>query len=261
MDSVCLESITRVCGTDMNLSVDTSLAVDTTISLDMNPSVWTLPDPYTNSPKIKFHDDPVVLSCVSWRIGNAGGGLWTDLEDIKDITQEDRVMGAAVRKHFLDQLVMAKLRGRRTSDWRSKLGAFLVGNHDLTKSEVGMLYRLPYFYHEDQAVANVMKLTNPITQKEKGRPYDTPWKLESVERIVQYRRANNTTQFWFRDQQGWPVMVAVNHNNSLHGLMDSLFDWGSISLAGRNGSWKPFYGEEDRYYILLKTFRLSKKDV
>ena len=261
MDSDCLENTTKAFGTDMNLSVDTSLAVDTTISLDMNPAVWALPDPYTNSPKIKFHDDPVVLSCASWRIGNAGGGLWTDLEDIKDITQEDRVMGAAVRKHFLDQLVMAKLRGRRTSDWRSKLGAFLVGNHDLTKTEVGMLYRLPYFYHEDQAVANVMKLTNPITQEQKGYPYDPPWKLESIERIVQYRRANNTTQFWFRDHLGWPVVIAVNHNNSLHGLMDSLFDWGSISLAGRNGFWKPFYGEEDRYYILLKSFRLSKKDV
>jgi hypothetical protein len=56
-------------------------------------------------------------------------------------------------------------------------------------------------------------------------------------------------------------MVAVNHKNSLHGLMDSLFDRGSMSLAGRNASWKPFYGEEDQYYILLKTFRLSKTDV
>lgn len=250
MDSDCLANTIKIFGIDMNQSVDTS------ISLDL--STFELPDPYTSSPKLKFQDDPVVLSCASWRIGNAGGGLWTDLEDIKDITEEDRMLGAAVRKHFLDQLVMAKLRGRKTSDWRAKLGAFLVGNHDLTKSEVGMLYRLPYFYHEDQAVANVMKLTKPITQEQKGRSYDPPWKLESVERIVQYRRAHNTTQFWFQDHQGWPAMVAVNHKNSLHGLMDSLFDRGSMSLAGRNASWKPFYGEEDRYYILLNTFRLSK---
>ena len=217
-----------------------------------------VPDPYTSSPKLKFHDDPVVLSCASWRIGNAGGGLWTDLDDIKNITEQDRVLGAAVRKHFLDQLVMAKLRGRKTSEWRAKLGAFLVGNHDLTKSESGMLYRLPYFYHEDQAVANVMKLTKPVTQEQKGRPSDPPWKLHSVERIVQYRRANNTTQFWFQDHLGWPVMVPVNHKNNLHGVMDSLFDRGSMSVADRNASWKPFYGAEDQYYILLNTFRLSK---
>jgi len=119
---------------------------------------------------------------------------------------------------------------------------------------------LPYFYHEDQAVATVMKLTTPITQAQKSSPYeyDAPWKLHSVERIPQYRRSNNVTQFWFRDHQNWPVMFAVNHKNSLHGVMDSLFDWGSISLSGHNAAWKPFYGEEDQYYILLETFRLSK---
>jgi hypothetical protein len=158
----------------------------------------------------------------------------------------------------MDQLVMAKLRGRPVSDWRSKLGAFLVGNHDLTKSEVGMLYRLPYFYHEDQAVANVMKLTNPAKQEQKYRAYDPPWKLHSVELVVQYRRAHNTTQFWFRDNLGSPVLIAVNHKNSLHGLVDSLFDWGSITISSRKASWKPFYGEEDQYYILLNYFRVSK---
>jgi hypothetical protein len=159
----------------------------------------------------------------------------------------------------MDQLVMAKLRDQKVSDWRAKLGAFLVGNHELIKAEVGMLYRLPYFYHEDQAVANVMKLTKPVPARLRTQsPGPLVWNLHSVERVVQYRRANDTTQFWFRDGQDCPVMVAVGHTNNLHGVMDSLFDSGSIAVAGRNASWKPFYGEQDQYYVLLKTFRLSK---
>ena len=218
-----------------------------------------LQDMYIDSPKLKFQDDPVVLSCASWRIGNAGGGLWTDLDEITEVIEEDRVLGAAVRKHFLDQLVMAKLRDQKVSDWRAKLGAFLVGNHELTKAEVGMLYRLPYFYHEDQAVANVMKLTKPVPARLRTQPLGPlVWNLHSVKRVVQYRRANDATQFWFCDCQDCPVMVAVGHTNSLYGVMDSLFDSGSISVAGRNAHWKPFYGEQDQYYVLLKTFRLSK---
>lgn len=218
---------------------------------------FTPPDPYIDSPKLKFHDDPVVLSCASCRIGNAGGGLWSDLDTITDITQEDRVFGAAVRKHFLDQLVMAKLRGRKLSDWRAKLGAFLVGNHQLTKAEVGMLYRLPYFYHEDQAVAAVIKSTTPVALSQRDRTYDPVWKLNSVARVVQYRRKNDNTQYWFCDSVGCPVMIAVSHTNNLHGVMDSLFDSGSISVAAQNAFWKPFYGEQDQYYVVLKTFRLS----
>jgi len=243
MVSVCLASITKIFGIDMTLVMSTE---------------FKLPDPYTSSPKLTFRDDPVVLSCASWRIGQSGGGLWTDLDEITDITEEDRVFGATVRKHFMDQLVMAKLRGRKVSDWRAKLGAFLVGNHELTKAEVGMLYRLPYFYHEDQAVANVMKLTKPVSAFLRTQPPGPlVWNLHSVERIVQYRRATDTTQFWFRDSRECPVMVAVSHTNNLHGVMDSLFDSGSISVAGRAAFWKPFYGEQDQYYVLLKTFRLS----
>ena len=246
MDFVCLADIIKIFGIDMTFAFDTSTEVN-------------LPDSYTSSPKLKFQDDPVVLSCASWRIGNAGDGLWTDLDTITDITEEDRVFGATVRKHFMDQLVMAKLRDQKVSDWRAKLGAFLVGNHELIKAEVGMLYRLPYFYHEDQAVANVMKLTKPVPARLRTQPPGPlVWNLHSVERVVQYRRANDTTQFWFRDGQDCPVMVAVGHTNNLHGVIDSLFDSGSISVAGRNASWKPFYGEQDQYYVLLKTFRLSK---
>jgi len=241
----------------MNLSVDTTSDARGILEALRQAKMPNVPDPYTNSPKLKFQDDPVVLSCASWRIGNELGGLWTDLDEITVITEQDRVLGATVRKHFLDQLVMAKLRGRNSSPWRAKLGAFLVGNYELTRSEVGMLYRLPYFYHEDQAVANVMKLTTPMTQEQKQYPYGPPGKLHSIKRIVQHRRANKTTQFWFHDHQRWPVMIAVNHKNNLHGLMDSLFDRGSMSVAACNASWKPFYGAEDQYYILLNTFRLS----
>jgi hypothetical protein len=248
MVSVCSADIIKIFGIDMTFDMmfDTSTEVKR-------------PDLYIDSPKLKFQDDPVVLSCASWRIGQSGGGLWSDLGEITEVIEEDRVFGAAVRKHFLDQLVMAKLRGRKVSDWRAKLGAFLVGNHELTKAEVGMLYRLPYFYHGDQAVANVMKLTKPVPAFLRTQPSGPlVWNLYSVERVVQYRRANDTTQFWFRDEQGCPVMIAVNHTNNLHGVMDSLFDSGSISVAGRNAHWKPFYGEQDQYYVLLKTFRLSK---
>ncbi len=261
MDSDCLENTTKVFGIDMN-TVDLPLTRTTDLEQDIG---YTVPDPYTNSPKLTFHDDPVVLSCAAWRIGNEGGGLWTELEDIKVITEQDRVLGAAVRKHYLDQLVMAKLRGKNVSPFRTKLGAFLVGNHDLTKREIGMLYRLPYFYHEDLAVAEVMNATAPLVNQSTIRlpiaVATDPAQLECMSQITQYRQSANVSQFWFRDPYGYPLMFALRHDNHMHGVMESLFARGHMTIAGRKISIRPFYGEQNRNYINMHTFRLANIDV
>jgi len=44
----------------------------------------------------------------------------------------------------------------------------------------------------------------------------------------------------------------------LYGVMDSLFDRGSISVAGHKAFWKPFYGLDDQYYVALTNFRLGQ---
>ena len=80
-----------------------------------------VPDPYTSSPKLKFHDDPVVLSCASWRIGNAGGGLWTDLDDIKNITNPE----------FMFAIIAAYLPKYEGSDLRRVAGSIVFRHEDL----------------------------------------------------------------------------------------------------------------------------------
>jgi hypothetical protein len=201
--------------------------------------------------KLSFNDDPIALSCASWRLGKEGGGLYHDLDKMTP-TSQDRELAQCVRKHYLDQLTMARLKGRATSTFRTKLGAFLVGNHELAKEEVGLLYRLPFFYHEDQCVASVIDQTSPIENN--FAMHTRELTLTALLKITQHRRANDRTQFWFSSELNWPVAITVPHSNMLHGLVESLFEHGTIQVQGK-ATCNPFFGT-NRNYIKMTHFRL-----
>lgn len=215
-------------------------------------SKWpsTLEEPSKKQP-LSFADDPIALSCASWRMDQQGLGSYVDLNTVT-VESEDRVLAAQVRKHFLDKLTLQKLRGGSQSQFRTKLGAFLVGNHELTKDEIGLLYRLPYFYHEDQCVQQVMDQTHQVELLNPAA--DATMTLTGVQKIWRHRRTGQATQFWFRNQHNWPVELVVLHTNPLHGVIDSLYDMGAFKICGR--VWPRKFYESDRQYVKLSTFRL-----
>jgi hypothetical protein len=201
--------------------------------------------------KLSFVDDPIAMSCASWRLDQQGLGSYSNLETVI-VESEDRVLAAKIRKHFLDKLTLQKLRGKEQSTFRTKLGAFLVGNHELTKDEIGLLYRLPFFYHEDQCVQQVMAQTEPVTLT--TPVMDAAMSLTGLQKIWRHRRTGQATQFWFTNQHRWPVELTVLHSNPLYGIIDSLYDLGMFRINGR--VWPRQFYESSRTYIKLSTFRL-----
>jgi len=70
--------------------------------------------------KLSFVDDPIAMSCASWRLDQQGLGSYSNLETVI-VESEDRVLAAKIRKHFLDKLTLQKLRGKEQSTFRTKL--------------------------------------------------------------------------------------------------------------------------------------------
>ena len=239
MASACLANTIKHCGIDMTQTVDLLTEI---------LSSWPAEG---SKQKLSFKEDPIALSCASWRLDQQGLGSYADLDTVIVIS-EDRELAAQVRKHFLDKLTLARLQGKEQSAFRTKLGAFLVGNHELTKDEIGLLYRLPFFYHEDKQIEKVMEQTDVATPPELAHSVNMT--LTGVSKIWRHRRSGQSTQFWFRDQHNWPVELTVLHSNHLHGLVESLYDLGPFQISGR--AWcRQFYGSQRRY-VKLSNFRL-----
>ena len=193
--------------------------------------------------RMKFSADPVVLACAAYRIGS-----YIDLDELIPL-DEDRELGAKVRKHFMDKLVMQRLRGGPISAFREKLGAFLAGNRDLYKDELGMLYHLPHFYFEDLARAELIMATEPATPRQ---AFSDTFTLKPLSTMTMKRRSGSVKEYWWKDDYNQPYCISVRENAVDLMLYQSLWEFHSVTLESRVLS-KQFLGTERYYYKLVSS--------
>lgn len=185
-------------------------------------------------PPISFKDDPIVLSCASYRHWLTHPGTrWLDLEAVI-ATDEDKAMAGKIKDYYRGNITWNQLKyGGTLSDFRSKLGKLVCGNLIITKNELGMIYRLPYFYAEDIAVDRVMAQTSDdITKGQLARnlgQLDGTYHL--IERVFKSRRARESVNFWLKsDLCSAPCMIAVDQQNPLLPMLTGILSQDSIRL-------------------------------
>ena len=197
---------------------------------------------HTNdSPPAVFHDDPVALSCAAYRSGG-----YPRLETLT-VSQPDRELAQQVRKHFMDKLVIQRLQGKPMSGFRDKLGAFLVDNRPLLENEIGILYRLPYFYHEDLAVQAMLDDTEPVQPL---APTEQLITLTPYQKITVQRRSGAVRQYWWLDSQRQLYGLGIRENVDNQPLYQSIWEFNSIKVSSRLYT-KPFMGTDRFFYKLV----------
>jgi hypothetical protein len=179
-------------------------------------------DKYTGSPVIKLNDDLVALSIASYKIGQRTlpATRWTDLAEVS-ATADDHAEAAALRKYYGHKFTMDALHGKNRSQFRQKMAAFLMGQHEILKSELGMVYRLPYFYAEDQAIDRVIESTVAVDVANRViKNISAKFTLDQV--VFRSRRAGDSYQYWLRSNQNlYPYMIAVKSDNPLRSMLAS----------------------------------------
>ena len=198
---------------------------------------------FEQKPKVAmtFSEDPVVLACVAYRLG-----MYINLEDLTPLP-EDRDLGARVRRHFMDKLVVQRLRGGNISAFREKLGAFLAGNRPIYRDEVGMLYHLPYFYFEDLARDELISAIRPIQPQQ---PFAGTVTLTPLTTLTLKRRSGAVKEFWWKDNKNQPYCISVRENSESIKLYQSLWDFANITFESQVLS-RRFNGTERYYYRLV----------
>lgn len=187
----------------------------------MSPNSLGFKPPEAN---MEFHDDPVALTCASHRTFLATGIRWTDLKDAT-ATDQDRRQAVQIRKYYSDRILLAAIAANgEMSEFRRKLYGLLIGQTGLKKRDIGLLYRLPYFYAEDTAMDQVMEQTESANANGSGTR-GTAGKFQVIRRIQVSRRSGETVQLWLqKDSSRVPYMIAAKLDNPFLTLVESVLE-------------------------------------
>ena len=173
------------------------------------------------APKATFSDDPLSLSCASWRIfKDTPARRWTNLDLVK-ATSEDRAMAQQIRDYYNQRYTMQALKGRQLTGYQQKTAQFLSGLHQLNTDELGLLYKLPYFYIEDTGIDSVVESTVSYEQP-LNRDY-ADYTLTPVKEIFHSRKGGETVQFWYQNQNNHAVLVECRSTDQLVNMLRGLF--------------------------------------
>ena len=196
----------------------------TLIEVD-NEWIASVLDP-KESPTVKFKDDPLALSCASyreWRDHPITSGRWKDFETVV-ASPEDRLLAAEIRRYYIGRYTMSRLRGKEFTKFQELMLGFLTDSKPLRKDQVGMLYRLPYFYAEDQELETLFSTAKSIdTERFPTHQCTIIAGLKPVKEILRSRKSADYCQFWFKDEHNQLLLLDIKSDNTLIKLFRNLF--------------------------------------
>ena len=178
---------------------------------------WTVT---AHEPDLMFIQDPVALACGSYRTFLETNIRWTDLTDVT-VTDADHEQAALIRKYYSDRILMSAVAAQgKMSDFRRKLYGLLIGQTGIKKRDIGLLYRLPYFYAEDIAMDQVMEQTETVVGPSSR---EVSGHFRVIKRIKVSRRSGETVQLWLQnDSNKVPFMIASKLDNPFLSLTESI---------------------------------------
>jgi hypothetical protein len=224
-------------------------------------------DEIKSEPKIhRFEDDPVALSCAvfrEWRSNHLARFL--DLTAATALP-EDHATAAQIRDYYGKKFSYQLLKGHTLSPFRQTLVGLMAETHHVEQSQMGMLYRLPGFYHEDQETDHMFEHVTPgveqvykeqmYKEQMKAAPYgwgpqQRHFSLTPLRKIHRDAKPKERTRFWYLTQQGFALCVTVANDNSMFQLFNSLYERGPVELAG-HVRLKTGFAPEQSYLELLQ---------
>ena len=210
---------------------------------------------------IQFEDDPIALSCANYRLGQTGYGHYHDF-DMLTAEPEDRQQAQNIRNYYRAKItweLLARTQQQQSpTPFRQKLMGIIENTYQITQNDLGILYRIPYFYQEDtEHDAIFTGLPKYEIIRTLGKDIEETFVL--MQQVAVMRRSRDTVQYWLRAEKTIvPCMTVIDSKNMLKPLLDSVLSRGSVRLRA---NWHPksLWGGQgsDRMYYQLARIELA----
>lgn len=246
MDLDFLANTTKHCGIDMNATIDLA-----ELFKEWENDISQKQFEPLREPEATFTDDPLALSCASHRYFLEHGAPFSELAT-NTVMPGDRERAQEIRKYYAEKFMWQALKGRPMTEFRSKMGQFLSGNYNLRTNELGMLYKIPYFYQEDVTIDGIISKATTVTRPEH---ISNRVRVKYLTTITMYRKQRNIKQFWFEDSEHHTYMLSSTMDNPLISLVEHLVDRKEVDLIANLHVRQFFNSNDDKCYFEMTRIR------
>lgn len=220
----------------------------------------------TVDPLVTYKDDPLVLSCASYRLWTERSWTrWTRLEELDgNVIEGDRLMAQSIRDYYIGRLTFEKLCGSNFTKYRQNLADFLINNKPLKHSELGLVYSLPYFYVEDIEKDEIFESVRSLDVIDNDDyPFPRHFSFNDIElypvkEIFSYRKGGDICTFWFKSQSNEPYTIEVRKDNSLIKFVRSIFKQEKVKINGQGKVRSLKYNGQRYYYCKMFDTELAQ---
>lgn len=212
-------------------------------------------------PPIKLPYDPVACACASYRTWKENPARrWEDLETVV-VWQDDIEEAERLKKYYRDSMIMQALKssnGVSRSQFRQKLAKLVVNDLVITKEEIGLLMRLPYFYEEDLSLDYVKAVTDCSMVKNNASMQRTlrECTLTPLKKILVSRRSGDYYHYWFTDTDNTPYNFVVKSDNPLIAMFNGVYKQPELRVNA-NLYTKAMKGHRNHIYYQLGSVELA----
>ena len=139
------------------------------------------------------------------------------------------------------------------SEFRRKLYGFVANDTPIAVKDIGLLYRLPYFYDEDLGLDYVAEHTESVTSSVDTRIQVC---LRPLKTILRSRRSVDCVQFWMTsDHSPCAYLLTIRSTDQYQRLLTNLLQK-PVTVDARLYP-KPFRGyHQGRFYYLVNDIQL-----
>jgi hypothetical protein len=219
---------------------------------------WTTSFEEKPAPLVALPADPVACACASYRVWKENPARrWEDIETVV-VWQDDIDEAERLKKYYRDRMIIQTLKstnGITRSRFKQKLAKLVVNELPITKTEIGLLCRLPYFYEEDLALDSIVADTNDSavqgTMCHAYRGIFTPLKT-----VLVSRSTGDYYHYWFTDSKRTPYSLVIRTDNPLRNMFEVIYKKGPMHLHA-NIYPKNMRGYRNHRYYQLESVELA----
>lgn len=184
-------------------------------------------------PDAHFDEDPLALSVTSYLIWkNNPSRRWVPVNEVGRPTSAARELAQEIRKYYLQRNMMKVLMGQQPTEFQEKMNAFLADIRPLKIDELGILYRIPYFYQEDLALDTIFEGAQDLDEDKPPVFSMTAWTtLTPIREVLRSRKSGDYIQFWFHNPSGERCVYDVKADNKLLSVFRSVFKRSEIPVS------------------------------